>query len=148
VIHYHISGGKDLSSIAKYIDDDSNPIPTLDALRIRGYALMANYNCHKKDQEGKKRKFDISCGSTFMTEIVPKIGNAIRDTYYWVLPGATIYLYLDNDGGHGTNEVVDTCVKVVKDNYNIECIHQRHCLPATNMQDLGVWMAFQCVIEK
>jgi len=149
VIRYRISVGKDLLKKAKYIDKDSNPIPTLNALRLRCYTLMVKYNGCKEDQDDKKRKVDVSYDSNFMTEVMPKIGNAVRDVYHWVLPGVAIYLYLGNTGGDGTKEAVDAYVKVLKDNYyHIKCIHQCHCLLATNMLDLGVWMAFQCVVEK
>ena len=36
----------------------------------------------------------------------------------------------------------------LKDEYNVICVHQRPRSPATNMLDLGVWMALQSVVEK
>ena len=59
-----------------------------------------------------------------------------------------IFLYLDNAGGHGTDDCVAEYVKALKDDYNVICIHQRPRSPATNMLDLGIWMAFQNVVEK
>ena len=59
-----------------------------------------------------------------------------------------IFLYLDNAGGHGTDDCVAEYVKILKDDYNVICIHQRPRSPATNMLDLGIWMAFQNVVEK
>ena len=56
-------------------------------------------------------------------------------------------MFLDNVGGHGKQEVVDKYVNNLKEKYKIICIHQRPCSPATNMLDLGVWMAFQNVVE-
>ena len=55
-------------------------------------------------------------------------------------------MYLDNAGGHGTKEVVSAYVKALKDDYNVECVHQQPRSPATNMLDLGIWMAFQNVV--
>ena len=53
-----------------------------------------------------------------------------------------IYLYLDNAGGHGTKEAVETYVTNLERDHNVICVHQRPCSPGSNMLDLGVWMAF------
>ena len=55
---------------------------------------------------------------------------------------------MDNAGGHGTDDCVTEYVKILKDDFNVICVHQRLRSPATNMLDLGVWMAFQNVVEK
>ena len=39
-------------------------------------------------------------------------------------------------------------VSLLKRDYNVICVHQRPRSPATNMLDLGVWMATQSVVEK
>ena len=39
-------------------------------------------------------------------------------------------------------------MKSLEVDYNVICIHQRPRSPATNILDLGVWMYFQCVVEK
>ena len=57
-------------------------------------------------------------------------------------------MYLDNAGGHGTDACVDEYVKMLKEKFNVICVHQRPRSPATNMLDLGIWMAFQNVVEK
>ena len=59
-----------------------------------------------------------------------------------------IFLYLDNAGGHGTDDCVAEYVKTLKDDWNVICVHQRPRSPATNMLDLGIWMAIQSVVEK
>ena len=59
-----------------------------------------------------------------------------------------IFLYLDNAGGHGTDACVDEYVKMLKEKFNLICVHQRPRSPAINMLDLGIWMAFQNVVEK
>ena len=68
--------------------------------------------------------------------------------HHWVELDEPIYLFLDNVGGHGTNETVDKYVAMLKYNYGVIYIHQRPRSPATNMLDLGVWMALQSVVEK
>ena len=57
-------------------------------------------------------------------------------------------LYTDNAGGHGKKNVVEKYVATLKDDYNVIICHQCPCSPATNMLDLGVWMALQNVVEK
>ena len=98
--------------------------------------------------DSDKRMVDVSCDSEYMDEVMPQVGQAIRDTYHWVPREHPIFLYLDNAGGHGTQEIVDKYVKYLKDDFNVVCVHQRPRSPATNMLDLGVWMALQNVVER
>ena len=84
----------------------------------------------------------------FMKKVMPEVGEAIRASYNWVPDEITIFLYLDNAGGHGTKEVVEAYVNNLAEVFNVICVHQRPRSPATNMLDLGVWMAFQSVVEK
>ena len=44
--------------------------------------------------------------------------------------------------------MVDQYVRMLEKDWNVICIHQRPRSPATNMLDLGVWMALQSVVEK
>ena len=97
---------------------------------------------------GNKREVDMSCDYKFMEKAIPKVGKKIRETYHCVSRTIPIFLYLDNAGGHGMNEVVDMYIKALKDDLNIICVHQRPCSPVTNMLDLGVWMALQNVFER
>ena len=39
-------------------------------------------------------------------------------------------------------------VALLKEKHNVVCVFQRPRSPATNMLDLGVWMAFQSLVEK
>ena len=38
--------------------------------------------------------------------------------------------------------------QMLEKDWNVICIHKRPHSPATNMLDLGVWMALQSVVEK
>eukprot|EP00957_Ditylum_brightwellii_P120275 9176805-Ditylum_brightwellii.AAC.1 len=49
---------------------------------------------------------DVSCDSDFMRGVMGEVGMALREKYHWVPKGKTIYLYMDNTGGHGTDETV------------------------------------------
>ena len=91
---------------------------------------------------------DDNCDSVFMSKTMPEVGAAIRAKYTRVPPDVPIFLLLDNTGGHGKKHIVDKYVADLKRVFNIICIHQRPRSPATNMLDLGVWMALQSVVEK
>ena len=49
---------------------------------------------------------DTTCGSVFMKGAMRRIGVALRAAYYWVDSNTPIFLVLDNDGGHGTNQCI------------------------------------------
>ena len=55
---------------------------------------------------------------------------------------------MDNAGGHGTKETIDAYVSLLEEKHNVVCVFQCPCLSATNTLDLGVWMAFQSLVEK
>ena len=97
---------------------------------------------------GQKREEDVSCDSKFMVTAMEKVGKAIREAFHWVDKNWPIFLYLDNAGGHGKQYIVDKYVADLWDYHKVKCIHQVPRSPCTNMLDLGVWMAFQNVIEK
>ena len=100
------------------------------------------------NKTGDKHEVDINCESKYMLEVMPRVGEAIRAAYHWVDDSAPIYLFLDNAGGHGTDNAVEKYCTYLAERYNVICYHQRPRSPATNMLDLGVWMALQNVVEK
>ena len=126
----------------KYYFKDDEPIPNPDMLELDEHTLMVRYKA------GDTREKDVTCESKYMTRTMPRVGEAIRAKYHWVPMTTPIYMYLDNAGGHGKKEVVAAYVAKLRDEYNVICIHQRPRSPCTNMLDLGVWMAFQNVVEK
>ena len=136
VIKYGVTGKP------KYIVNDNDLVPTQDELDIGNYQLKIRH------VKGDKREIDVSCDSEFMKKTMPEVGESIRNAYHWVPYETPIFLYLDNAGGHGKLEVVDQYVKDLEEKWNVRCIHQRPRSPATNMLDLGVWMALQNVVEK
>ena len=50
----------------------------------------------------------------------------------------TIYLTIDNVGGHGNVPEIKTYKKTSLDKFNIKIIHQVPNSPETNLLDLGV----------
>ena len=97
---------------------------------------------------GDERELDVSCDSKFMKIVMPEVGKVIRQKYHWVSLDIPVFLFLDNAGGHGTDEVVARYVADLKREFNVICVHQRSRSLATTMLDLGVWMALQSVVEK
>ena len=79
-----------------------------------------------------------------------EFGKAIREEYgkIGVSINVQIFLCVDNAGGHQTNKVEDQYKRMLKEDYNVICIHQHPRSTATTMLNLGVWMAFQSVVEK
>ena len=91
---------------------------------------------------------DISCDSDFMLDIIHEAGRAIRSSFSFVPPSTTIYLFMDNAGGHGKDEVKKKYVRKLKTIYNIEVVWQVPNSPETNLLDLGIWCSFQSLVEK
>ena len=131
----------------RYIIDENRTLQS-DLLKMDGAILVVRYEGRKGGQPGYIREVDVNCDSEYMTRTMPKVGKAIRDSYHWVDMEIPIFLYLDNAGGHGTNECVDAYKHMLYEEYNVVCVHQCPRSPATNMLDLGVWMALQSVVEK
>ena len=117
-------------------------IPDLEVLRRGRHRLMVRM------VDGDKREVECNCDSKFMAATMPEVGKAIRAKYARVPRHIPIFLFLDNAGGHGTDECVAKYVADLKKYFNIICIHQQPRSPATNMLDLGIWMALQSVVEK
>ena len=99
-------------------------------------------------QEGDKTTQDINCDSNYMLEIMPKVGQAIRDAFFWVAEDHYVYLVLDSAGGHGTKEAIAKYKQQMYDDYKIILVHQIPQSPETNVLDLGIWMSLQSAVEK
>ena len=101
----------------------------------------------KKGDEGEK---DISCDSKFMLGIMDELGNATRNTYHSirVADEEIIYLVMDNEGGHETNEAILEYIEYMATRYNIVVHQQVPWPPKTNMLNLGEWMTVKSKVEK
>ena len=100
-------------------------------------------------KKGEKYEKDCNCDSKFMTNIMPEVGSSIQEAYEGKVKKETpIYLIMDNAGGHGTKECIESYVKLLKDKYNIIIKHQIPQSPETNVLDLGIWNSFQSLIKK
>ena len=123
VFKYHIPGKDGKKSTVKYIVAEDECLPSAERLQNR-HTLMVRYLGKTKSQDGDKRMVDVSCDYEYIDKVMPQVGQAIRDTYHWVPREHPIFLYLDNAGGHGTQEIVDKYVKYLKDDFNVVCVHQ------------------------
>ena len=152
MIRFRVPGNKEGEHKNEYFDSDNQVLPSKDRVRTGGMTLMVRYLPLKEDESGNKtgdeRDVDISCDSDYMLRVMPRVGEAIRAAYHWVDDSDPIYLFLDNAGGHGTDEAVEKYCNLLAEEYHVICYHQRPRSPATNMLDLGVWMAFQNVVER
>ena len=91
---------------------------------------------------------DVSCDSEFMLAIMDELGTAVRTKFSWISDDEIIYLVMDNAGGHGTVEAIETYTKHLMDKYNIQIVHQVPRSPETNLLDLGIWRSVQSAVEK
>lgn len=69
-------------------------------------------------------------------------------TYHWVPQDETIYLIMDNVGGHGTKDAIETYVQLLKDKFNVIVEHQTPRSPEFNLLDLGFFTCLQSAVEK
>jgi len=83
-----------------------------------------------------------------MLRTLPAIGEAIRMKMPWVPIEETMYLVMDNAGGHGTVAAIEEYTHLLATRFNIEIIHQPARSPEVNALDLGVWMATQSQGER
>lgn len=62
---------------------------------------------------------DVNCDSEFMLKSIREVGQAIRVAFYWLKRKEKCYLYMDNAGGHGTQEAIEKYTKILLDEFNI-----------------------------
>ncbi len=60
----------------------------------------------------------------------------------------TIYIFMDNEGGHGTYSKKEEYVSVLIEKYNIIVVWQVPNSPQTNLLDLGFWATHQALVER
>ena len=91
---------------------------------------------------------DTTCDSEFMLDLTRPIGKAIRDKFHWLPMATPISLFMDNAGGHGTEEAKTEYIRILKEDFNIIIEWQVPNSPELNLLDLGVWCAIQHVVEQ
>ena len=91
--------------------------------------------------------WNVNCDSDFMLGVMDEVGRAIRTKFHWVPFTVEIDFFLDNAGGHGTDEAKAEYVDMLKERYNIRVVWQIPQSPETNMLDLGLWCSLQSKVE-
>ena len=139
----------------KVVRLDRNSNQVIDSINIRtkeGGPLrkicLDDLTLHVRVERGTKVETDVNCDTTFMLDSIDEIGSSIREKMKWVPKTDPIHLFIDNAGGHGTNEGKDKYEKILKDKFNIILTWQVPNSPETNMLDLGAWMTIQSVVEE
>ena len=133
-------------------EDDDIPIISNNRLIINGQGIarlltLDDLTLHVEYHPGDSVENDITCDSKFMLNIIEDIGYSIRDSFHWVDPDVPIHLYMDNAGGHGSDEAKKEYVSILFVKFNILVIWQIPNSPETNMLDLGVWRTIQAMVE-
>jgi hypothetical protein len=91
---------------------------------------------------------DTTCDSTFMLDTVEEVGQSIRDKMHWVSTETPIILFMDNAGGHGSNNAKQEYERIIFENFNILVEWQVPNSPDTNLLDLGMWSTHQSLVER
>jgi hypothetical protein len=97
---------------------------------------------------GSEVEKDVSCDSTFMLESLEDAGTSIRSALHWVDSDDPIYLFIDNAGGHGTDEAKGEYESTLLKKYRIIVVWQVPNSPETNLLDLGFWATQQAIVER
>ena len=71
---------------------------------------------------------DVNCDSKFMITSINDIGFSIRTAYSFLPKTQTIYLFMDNAGGHGKQDVKDQYVEKLKKNTMLKSYGKSHTL--------------------
>jgi hypothetical protein len=109
---------------------------------------LKDLNLHVKIEKGEEVEKDETCDSSFMMDTIFEIGTSIRTSFKWVPEDVPIYLFMDNAGGHGTDQVKNEYVRILKSKFNIIVEWQVANSPETNLLDLGFWATVQSCVEK
>jgi hypothetical protein len=91
---------------------------------------------------------DVTCNSNFMINSVHETGTSIRQSLHWVSESEIIYLFMDNAGGHGTDDIKREYVSILWNEYKIQVEWQIPNSPETNLLDLGFWVTHQAIVQR
>ncbi len=80
---------------------------------------------------------EVTCNSQFMLETTPTIGTQIHQQMLWIPMETSIYLIMDNTGGHETIAARNEYTWGLRNEYNIIIKFQPPHSPEVNALDLG-----------
>lgn len=119
---------------------------TVDNTRVQ--VELKDLELFVQQSAGDEVEEDISCDSEFMMRIMPEVGRALRAAYHWLPMNETIYLVMDNAGGHGSNEATAQYTQLLWTDFKVQVVWQVPRSPETNMLDLGIWMSVQAAVTR
>ncbi len=97
--------------------------------------------------QGTTVEREITCNSPFMLENLPLIAAEMRQKLHWIPPEESVYLVMDNAGGHGTQEAIEEYPRRLLEEFNIIVLRQSARSPEVNALDLGIWMSVQSHVK-
>jgi hypothetical protein len=98
-------------------------------------------------EAGTSYQADVTCDSAFMLQSTREIGENIRAKFHWVPMDTPITLFMDNAGGHGTDEAKNEYIRILHEEFNVSVEWQVPNSPETNLLDLGGWVTIQSLVE-
>jgi hypothetical protein len=120
-------------------------------IRLKNGTIRAltidDLDLHVEHKKGDMVQRDITCNTAFMLDVMEELGRRIRNSFHWVHIDTPVYLFVDNAGGHGTNEAKKEYENYLKENWNVIIIWQPPNSPDVNLLDLGTWMSLQSEVE-
>ena len=105
-------------------------------------------------QKGDEIEADCSCDSSFMLSVMRDVGESVSNYFFWIPKSAngklklTVYLIIDNAGGHGTQKAIQEYRTMLREEFNIVLLPQVPRSPETNLLDLGDWRLLQSFVER
>ena len=110
--------------------------------KIGGRRNTKDISISEGELRGIIRTYD---NPTIPVRAVNRVDASIR---YWIPPANYCHLVMDNACGHGSDDIIEKYVRMLKEIYNIKTIFQVPRSPYTNILDLGVWASLQEKIKK
>ena len=111
------------------------------------YSHISNIMLKVSYQEGDIIDRYCSCDSSYMFSTIIRVGKSIREKFHWVPMHEKVYLFIDDAGGHGTNEAINEYGKNLMIDFNIKLVFQVLRTPYSNILDLGIWCGLQADVE-
>jgi hypothetical protein len=151
--HTYTKSGK-TKKVERIHQNENDNLPTISNNRIvineQGIERPPTLNdltMHDEYHPGNTVENDITCDSSFMLKIIEDVAHSICESFHWVALDKPIHLFMDNAGGHGSDEAKNEYVSILFFKFNILVIWQIPNSPETNMLDLGVWGTIQEMVE-
>ena len=112
------------------------------------HSYISNIMLKVRYQEGDIIERYCPCDFSYMFSTIIRVGKSIREKFHWVPMHEKVYLFIDDAGGHGTNEAINEYDKNLMIDFNIKLVFQVLRTPYSNILDLGIWCELQATVQK